>query len=175
MTEIDDEMVKRFRQVSGPYLGLPKPPGGALVSKEAISAWKNEIARGILEKTLNPPPKPEPEIEVSEGMIEAAKIANPIWEWGPSITQRIKEIYRAMRVQEIKEAEIVQQWKFGPMGKGAAYAAKSAPQGVSSAAPVKETGGGVGRKMRTFTVHSRKTDELKEDCSHVWPHRRRDD
>ena len=160
MTEIDDEMIRRFREASGPYLGLPKPPGGALVSDEAIRAWKKEVARGILEKTLNPPPKPEPEIEVSEGMQESGLSA--YWHpggtivatgWNESARKQISGVYRAMESTRLKEA---------------AYAAKSAPQfdygdaavqtktgrvecdlggRVSSAAPVKETGGGVGMVM----------------------------
>lgn len=51
---ITDEMVRRFREAAGPYLGLPKAPAATLLSEDAIRAWKNEVARGILEKTLAP-------------------------------------------------------------------------------------------------------------------------
>lgn len=69
--QIDDEMIRRFREAAGPYLGLPKPPCGALLSEEAIREWKKEVARGILEKTLAQAAPEEPEIPVSHGMMIA--------------------------------------------------------------------------------------------------------
>ena len=99
--EVTDEMIKRFREAAGPYLGLPKPPSGALLSDDAIRAWKNEVARGILEKTLAPSAPAEPEIPVSEGMINAGdEVAACSFRM---IRGSIVGIYRAMEAQRRKE------------------------------------------------------------------------
>jgi len=155
MTKIDDEMVERAAKAA--YEADERYPGDwSKAYHTSKSAWKNFIRVG-LEAALSP--KPEPEIEVSEGMRWAAM--NYANHKGFLLPSHFCELYRVMRAKEAQE--------------GAAYAAKSAPQGASAGAPVKETGGRVERRMRAFTVHSRKTDEPKEDCSHVWPHRRKAD
>lgn len=95
--EVTDQLVERFCEAAAPYLELFKPPCGALISEDAVRAWKKEVARGILEKTLNPPP-PEPDITVTEEQLQAA--------WGfcrgqdASTAERLKNIYRAMRKLE---------------------------------------------------------------------------
>jgi len=111
MTEIDNDMIERARKA---------------MSKHHMHWFKDEAIRAGITAALSPP-KPDPEIEVSEGMeVAAMNCANSL---GELIPRNFRKYYRAMRAQEVKEAP---------------YAAKPAPQGVSSAAPVKETGGGVG-------------------------------
>lgn len=98
MVEVTDEMVERFRQVSGPYLGLPKPPSGALLSDQAIRAWKKEAARGILEKTLNPQTAPqEPEIVVTEEMLKTGVEVFRAPRHQPEPETSLAAAYRAMR------------------------------------------------------------------------------
>lgn len=152
MTEIDDEMVDRAEASFVRNFRDPK------------IAFTTMDVRGLLEAALHP--KPEPEIEVSEGMIEAAKIANPIWEWGPSITQRIKEIYRAMRAVEAQEGAayaakdaplherrhglvsvLSKDTRSGEDRRDAPYGAKGARQGASGARAEQTTGGGVERRV----------------------------
>lgn len=129
MTEIDDAMLERAVRAHGSTNPHERT---------------YERMRKALEAALSP--KPEPEIEVTEGMrLAAMHCANNLGEMLPF---NFLKYYRAMRAQEIKEA---------------AYAAKSAPQGVNAAAPVKETGGGVGGTHGRsgdigYTFHRRKDD-----------------
>lgn len=157
MTKIDDEMVNRAEKA---WL-------------EVSFAGRGGAMRAALEAALSP--KPEPEIEVTEGMIlESLKDwfktgfrESCVEYYGAALAAT----YRAMESTHLKE------WRTrdGHLPGDAAYAAKSAPQGVNAAAPVKETGGGVGSIGEWF-MHSRKTDN--PECHFALSlrsHRRRDD
>ena len=110
MTEIDDEMVKRAMAYAKREWCTPDAKVGT------ADQWASFLA-----EVLNP--KPEPEIEVSEGMVKIAQEVYHENRDGPW-HELWRRIYRAMESTRLKET---------------AYAAKDASQGVSSGAPVNET------------------------------------
>ena len=145
MTKIDDEMVERA--VSAYLLADEK-----LTIEGAMRAG--------LEAALSP--KPEPEIEVSEGMRKAGfgawrkafEMTLAYDDLTPQAHRCLEEVFRAMESTRLKEAQ-----------EGAAYAAKDAPQGVNAAAPVKETGRG------RSVCHRRVNDPYW----HTYTHTRKDE
>lgn len=154
MTEIDDEMAVRAATKILDCLWHGRPMDST------------KTAREILEAALNPP-KPEPEIEVSEAMMCAGKAVIQR-NCGPCTSKEAAEFYRAMvstRLKEAQEREYKREreckscngtgndtvdgmarlicMSCGGSGErraqeGAAYAAKDALQGVDAAAPVKK-------------------------------------
>lgn len=135
MTEITDEMVERY--IQGAMYHAAKCSGYMMPDAE-----QRAITRAGLTAALSPP---KPEIEVTPEMLNAGRAAMNEWWEGEDEDDEDKavvNVYRAM----------------------SAYAAKPAPQGVSSGAPVKETGGGV-----LGTLHARKGEKKAHQ------HRRKDD
>lgn len=175
MTEIDDEMVERYIEAAG---RKAIKAGGYLRADDK----QREITRAGLEAALNP--KPEPEIEVSEGMCEAGRLEAERHGWNVKGMDEhelvgwwcdIKSIYRAMESTRLKEAEqeprretvseILERFRREAAPEGA----KSAPQGVSAAAPEQTIGSNVGLWGNLHT-HRRKGDQ-----GSTLAHRRKDD
>lgn len=174
MTKIDDEMVERAMQT--PCTSVDRIVGHYL---------NFSTVRNALEAALSP--KPEPEIEVSEGMRQAGLQAGRDWWDGKLDGSMIAAQYRAMESTRLKEAAkkrtIVNgdwvdfelpKWRTrdGHLPGDAPSGAKSAPRGVSAAAPVKETGG-AGR----VHTHRRHGDAPNHPDGYGPPafHRRNDD